>query len=413
MSHAPQTLDATASHQLGLAAFAEGDLLGAVKHLRRAVASAPAEPEYRNDLGVVLSAAGDRAGARAVLEAALALDGGHAQAANNLGTVLEGLGEDSAAIDAYRRALVIDPGYVDARDNLVLACARSAPPWHFPMMADAARNAAYDEALARAAPGRRVLDIGTGAGLLAMMAARAGARTVTTCEMSPAVAAAAREVIAANGFAEQIVLHAKRSYALELGADLPERAEVLVTETFASGLLSEHVLPTVEDAHRRLLAPHAVVIPARATALGYLVAGEAIEAQLFACASAGFNLTPFDRLAPVKLGLHLDRVRHAALSDDFAIFTFDLMQAAFPPERRTFPVTVTAAGRCLGVAQWLRLDLDAHARYENRPSAGAGANGWMHVLYRFPQPIDLKAGQTLPLLASHNRTAMTVTLAGA
>ena len=61
----------------------------------------------------------------------------------------------------------------------------SLPAYHFPMLADAARNGAFDRAL-RAAIGRfkalhggrgpRVLDIGSGSGLLAMMAARAGAQ---------------------------------------------------------------------------------------------------------------------------------------------------------------------------------------------------------------------------------------------
>ena len=42
---------------------------------------------------------------------------------------------------------------------------------------------AYDAALRRAIrPGCRVLEIGTGSGLLAMMAARAGAAQVVTCE---------------------------------------------------------------------------------------------------------------------------------------------------------------------------------------------------------------------------------------
>ena len=43
------------------------------------------------------------------------------------------------------------------------------------MMNDDARNRVYDEAMRRLAPGRGVLDIGTDAGLLAMMAARAKA----------------------------------------------------------------------------------------------------------------------------------------------------------------------------------------------------------------------------------------------
>jgi tetratricopeptide (TPR) repeat protein len=403
--------NAIANHQLGVIAFGRGDLVSAVGFLRRVVAAYPSGAECQNDLGVVLNALGDLSGAKAAFEAALARDASAAPAANNLGSTLEALGEDAAAIGSYRRALQIDPGYLDARDNLVLTLGRVAPAWHFPMMADTRRNAAYDEALRRLAPGRRVLDIGSGSGLLAMMAARAGAARVTTCEMVAPIAAAAREIIAANGLDGRIAPCAKRSDQLEVGRDMADRADLLVTETFASGLLSESVLPTLEDARRRLLTADALTIPHRATALGYLIGGEAIEAQLCASSSAGFDLSLFDRFAPAKLGLHLDRVPHNVMSEDFEIFAFDLTRSDFRAERRRQAVVAKTTGRCVGVAQWLRLDLDACSQYENRPSPQAGANGWMHVLYRFRRPMDLEAGQAVQLIFSHNRTSMTVDLA--
>ena len=83
------------------------------------------------------------------------------------------------------------------------------------MVRDEARNAAYDAALRRAVtPGMRVLEIGTGSGLLAMMAARAGARHVYTCEVVPQIAQAAREIVARNGYAERITVLDKHSNAI-------------------------------------------------------------------------------------------------------------------------------------------------------------------------------------------------------
>jgi type II protein arginine methyltransferase len=402
---------AVANHQLGLLAFADGDAEAAAQYLQRAAAANPLDAEYHNNLGVVLHARGDHAGARRAFENAIAQDQCFAQAFNNLGAALTALREDESAIRAYRRALEIDPTYIEARDNLDLACAEVAPAWHFPMMADAARNDAYDQALRRAAPGRRVLDIGAGSGLLAMMAARAGAAKVTTCEVVPAIAAAAREIIEANGLAGSITLHAKRSDQLKIGQDLWARANVLVTETFCSGLLTEGVLPTIEHAREHLLTPDAVVIPQRAAARGYLIGGPSVEAQAYASQAAGFDLSRFNLFASSKFGLHLDRLPHDILSDDFEILSFDLMQSYFPPERREIATTVRVSGRCVGVAQWLRLDLDSETTYENRPEANAGANGWMHVIHRFPEPIELLAGDQVRLIASHTRTNMTVALA--
>ena len=49
-----------------------------------------------------------------------------------------------------------------------------------------------------------VLDIGTGTGLLAMMAASEGADSVTACEEFPPMAECASRVIADNGLADKI-----------------------------------------------------------------------------------------------------------------------------------------------------------------------------------------------------------------
>jgi type II protein arginine methyltransferase len=400
-----------ANHQMGLVKFVSGDLEAAERFLRVAARLDPADAEVHSNLGVVTKARGDLASAQDAFATAIQLRPLFAEAINNLGTVLEASGDDLTAIHCYRRALEIDPGYVDARENLNLVCGRAAPAWHFPMVADDERNAAYDAALRRAAPGQRVLDIGAGSGLLAMMAARAGAAVVTTCEVAEPIARVAAGIIAANGYGDRITLHAKHSERLEIGADMAERANLLVTETFASGVLSEAVLPTLEHARRHLLTEDAVIIPSQAAARGYLVGGPAVEAQLFASRATGFDLSGFDVLAPGKVGLHLDRLPHDILSDDFELFRFDLTQTRFPAARRTLSVTATRPGRCIGIAQWLWLQLDAQTTYENRPRPDAGANGWMHVLYRFRQPLDLKAGDQVALLASHSPTALTVELA--
>ena len=65
----------------------------------------------------------------------------------------------------------------------------SVERWHFPMINDERRNRAYDAAIKKCmgdaestSQGHRVVDIGGGSGLLAMMSARAGADQVVTVE---------------------------------------------------------------------------------------------------------------------------------------------------------------------------------------------------------------------------------------
>ena len=131
--------------------------------------------------------------------------------------------------------------------------ARTVPDWHFPMMLDQERNQAFEDAIERAVrPEMRVLDIGSGSGLLAMMAARAGAREVHSCEMNPVIAKTAREIVQRNGFAGTITVHARNSRMLDPEGDLGGQADLVISEVIGKDFVCEHVLPTMQDAARPL-----------------------------------------------------------------------------------------------------------------------------------------------------------------
>ena len=106
---------------------------------------------------------------------------------------------------------------------------RKVPSWHAAMLRDHARNAAYRQAIEAMAPGRVVLDIGTGSGLLAMIAARAGAARVVACEANPVVAETARRIIAANGLDHVVTVHACHSSELERAMIGGAGAELVVS----------------------------------------------------------------------------------------------------------------------------------------------------------------------------------------
>jgi predicted RNA methylase len=98
---------------------------------------------------------------------------------------------------------------------------RTVPRWHFAMLNDAERNDAFAVAFERRLwPGCHVLDIGSGSGILAMMAIRAGAGRVTTCEANPVIADLARQIVAAHGMANVIDVLAVHSTNLRVGSEL-------------------------------------------------------------------------------------------------------------------------------------------------------------------------------------------------
>lgn len=104
--------------------------------------------------------------------------------------VHSGLGDKAVAF--VRRALGTRPDPL-LRQLAGIILAANVPKFHRSMLLDSRRNAAYREAIEQTVAGRRVLDVGTGSGLLAMMAARAGATQVYACEANPMLAATARE----------------------------------------------------------------------------------------------------------------------------------------------------------------------------------------------------------------------------
>jgi type II protein arginine methyltransferase len=351
---------------------------------------------------------GERQQAHRAFMRALEINPGDADTISNIGTFHLAEGQINEAVTAYRRALEIDPSHLNARINLETAISKAVPTWHFAMMNDVPRNTVYDEAIRRVAPGRSVLDIGTGAGLLAMMAARAGARWVTTCEQTPWMAAKAKEVIAANGLGDRIKLIAKHSSDLQIGRDLSERAEVLVTEVFGTEAINELVIPTVAHAHAQLLQPGATVVPNATSARAYLAGGSALDGYFFVDRAVGFTLTAFNSFAQMKVDLNVSHVPHDVLSDDFEVLRLDLTRPPVPSGSRVIDVVATRPGRCFGVVQWIRLDLLEGLVYENRPNRSPTIDGWAHMLFGFSAPIELKAGDRVRLLAQHNRSTLLI-----
>jgi tetratricopeptide (TPR) repeat protein len=336
-----------------------------------------------------------------------------------LGTVLKDQNRVADAADCFRRALALRPGDALLQHNLRSALARQIQPWHLPMLADDGRNDAYRRAIERAVTARsRVLDIGTGSGLLAMMAARAGAASVTACEMSPVVADAARDVVAANGFADTVTVHAMKSTALQLGRDLPERADLLVSEIVDVGLLGEGVLPAVRHARAHLLTPDATIVPSAARVFAMLVEVPRLRRVHPVRTVCGFDLSAFDRFrAPGEyVDLRLDLEPHRCLSAPVPVAAFDFhdpppYRSDAAPATHRVAVDVSADGFAHAVAFWFELQLDDATTLSTAP--GAGSTAWGQALQFLEDDRPLRAGQSLALCVRQSDTSIAFELDGA
>ena len=148
--------------------------------------------------------------------------------------------------------------FVDATYDLVNETEFSGLSAHEEMLNDTERVAAYHAGIHRhVGEGDVVLDVGTGSGLLAFLAARAGAATVYAVEHSDFIAVA-REVAVRNGITTvRFVQRHSRDYTP------PEPVDVLVHEQMGDELFNENMLDNLLDLRDRVLAPGGRILPAR------------------------------------------------------------------------------------------------------------------------------------------------------
>lgn len=370
---------------------------------------APDNAVALHEKGLTLHWLGRTDEAIAALSQANMLDPDNPIAIGNLAVVLADAGRNLEAIQHFRRALALQPDNLHLRHQVRRLGSGAVPFWHIPMMNDAPRNDAFEAAIraaiARKGAAARVLDIGAGSGLLSLMAARAGAERVVACEMEPLIAEMAQQIVAQNGYGDRITVHAKPSTDLAVGAELDGPADILVSEILSSDLLTEKVLDTFEDAHRRLLAPDALVIPNAATAMGCLVASDTLADYAFVGEVSGFDLSAFAAFAPQRLPIHGTMTGWQRLSDDVELVHLDLTQKKHDATLARLRIPVTASGRAIGIVQWMHIDLWEGVTFDNHPESYADG-GWLQVLHSFPEPIDVVAGEHLDLAVGHDRITL-------
>jgi type II protein arginine methyltransferase len=343
-----------------------------------------------------------------------------------------------------------------------------------------------------------VLDIGAGSGLLSMMAARAagnyGGHTkvkVTTCEAVPALAATARRIISTNGCSDAINVVGKHSTKLfveggerpatdeddekktegkktdkgggksstsdvlgcsgtaceQLPAqpDMSRRADVLISEILDTGLIGEHMLPSLNDAKRRLLQPNALMVPSKATVFAVAVycpdqvypaslplskirVGR-FQAQGFGNGNCGadgsaveLNMKCFNRFRTGGSSyeqVRLNELVHTALTPVFEAFHFDFTGTATPTpvERHAeLVVPVEQAGKCNAIAFWFKLDLFTEGDgpgpvISTAPSDGKSQqhSSWNQAIQFLKKPLMLEAGKPLKLGVKHTPTCISFT----
>lgn len=286
---------------------------------------------------------------------------------------------------------------------------RQAPMWHFGIIADDARNHFYARALAAAVtPDSVVFEIGTGSGLLALLAARAGARHVYTCESQPEVAKAAKDIIEVNGYRDKVTVIPKAAQALVPGLDIPELADIFVAELIDNSILGEGLLPLTELAKRSFLKPDALLIPEVVTVVGAAASAKKMRGNFSVDHVMGFDLTPFNRFKPPEISCASGSGKIELLGPVTDLVRFDLRQSNWSPRTTNTNIYVDRECEIDGVARWIRLESQGVSVYENPPWIDSC---WDPHLCIFQKSVQLQSGQALQILTYHDWDSLYVTMA--
>ena len=127
------------------------------------------------------------------------------------------------------------------------------------MMADPVRMAAYQRSIGAVCPGKVVCEIGVGLAPLSLMALAAGAKRVYGIELSGETLAVATQIMADNGYGPDRFVPIE---GLSTQVKLPERVDVLLSETLDSMGIGENTAMYMADARARMMTSDACFLPA-------------------------------------------------------------------------------------------------------------------------------------------------------
>ena len=376
----------------------EGYLNDAATYYERAISVAPDKQDAYLSLGRLHLEKRRPIRAMQVLSTAIEKDPLNATAFLLLGNAENDLDNKKEAEGNYKKALQLDAENKSANRNLRRLLHEQIPGWHFIMLADESRNEAYQKAIEKAVTNDSiVLDIGTGTGLLSMMAARAGAKKVVACEMNKKLAETAKEIIAANHFSDKITLLNQKSTAIEQEIVLPEKATVLVSEILDAGVIGEGVLPSVRHATKNLITADAVIIPAKAKIFGQLIEIP-IRSKVNPIRDiSGFDLSAFDmyRIPEEYQTVHMESETHRPLSEVFPITEFDFYNLPnavddYEPIIKLLTINIHQGGEAQAVVFWFDLTLHDDIIVSSRP--GGELKHWGQALYCFENTKKVNVG---------------------
>jgi hypothetical protein len=310
----------------------------------------------------------------------------------------------TSTIVRLHQAGVLTEEHTGAEGLKAVAYGYDASPIHAAMLNDRSRTESFLAGIAEVVrPGDVVVDVGTGTGILAMAAARAGASRVYAVEATR-IGRHARANFEANGFGDRITLVEGWSTRVTL----PERADVLVSEMIGNEPLAESVIEVFNDARARMLKPSPRLVPSSVRVFGLPV--EIPRAELARRVFVDESLSAwhswygfdFSRLAvAARSSSQVFTIKpHKArgwriLGDPVPLAEIDFRTTTGLAIDTTVRSAAACQGRMSGLVTYFELELGPTARLSTHPGLADESNHWLSPVWVLPQELDLYPGDEM------------------
>uniref|UniRef100_A0A0N4ZI10 Protein arginine N-methyltransferase n=1 Tax=Parastrongyloides trichosuri TaxID=131310 RepID=A0A0N4ZI10_PARTI len=291
------------------------------------------------------------------------------------------------------------------------------------MILDYNRNDLYEEGL-KAAINRKhanneeanVVDIGSGTGLLSLMAARAGADNVTALEVFKPMADISRNILNDSEYKEKIHLITSRSTDLNPNV-YGKLGNIIVAEVFDTELIGEGALRTFKEAHGSVVVKGSNVIPASAKV--YVVPFESKILKSFQKIDSSkhiknpfINCSGYQNVFDCQLS-EMDIPDLVLLSDPIEVvsFNFEDPDSIFYEEINYRRFTVTKEGKHMvdGFIFWWDIDMtgDGTVIISTVPKfidkeRYVWRDHWMSAVYYPPQEVEVLGGDVVDFICAHD-----------
>ncbi len=264
------------------------------------------------------------------------------------------------------------------------------------MIADEARMGPYVRALeAVVKPGSVVVDVGAGTGIFALVACRLGAKRVYAIETSDVIEVG-RELARENGVLDRITFFHNDAREVEL----PERADVIVSDLRGSLPLYGDHLAIIADVRERFLKPGGVLVPARDRLMVAVVESPDLYESALGPSHGPLGLTLESMRARLcnRTGIDHDQERRPVRPENVvtnaaACATLEYANVELTPVAGRAQLSVTHTSTGHGLVVWFDAELVGEHGFSSAP--GQKTSCYARVFLPWPRPVALLEGDAV------------------